>query len=67
MNKKRSFSLPPLMRPGMNECCGDKAVWAKMPREERSDRDQTHGLSAGVYFLRPEGKEAKPLRVVKVR
>ncbi len=25
------------------------------------------GLSAGVYFLRSEGKEAKPLRVVKVR
>jgi hypothetical protein len=25
------------------------------------------GLSAGVYFLRPEGKDAKPLRVVKVR
>jgi len=25
------------------------------------------GLSAGVYFLRPEGKDDKPLRVVKVR
>ena len=25
------------------------------------------GLSAGVYFLRAEGKSAKPLRVVKVR
>jgi hypothetical protein len=25
------------------------------------------GLSSGVYFLRPEGKDAKPLRVVKVR
>ncbi len=25
------------------------------------------GLSAGVYFLCPEGKEANPLRVVKVR
>jgi len=25
------------------------------------------GLSAGVYFLRPEGKNAKPLRIVKVR
>jgi hypothetical protein len=25
------------------------------------------GLSAGVYFLRPEGRDAKPLRVVKVR
>jgi hypothetical protein len=25
------------------------------------------GLSAGVYFLRPEGGDAKPLRVVKVR
>jgi len=25
------------------------------------------GLSAGVYFLRPDGKDSKPLRVVKVR
>jgi hypothetical protein len=25
------------------------------------------GLRAGVYFLRPEGKDAKPVRVVKVR
>jgi hypothetical protein len=25
------------------------------------------GLSAGVYFLRPEGREAKPLRVIKLR
>jgi hypothetical protein len=25
------------------------------------------GLAAGVYFLRPEGKDAKPLRIVKVR
>jgi len=25
------------------------------------------GLSPGVYFLRPEGRVAKPLRVVKVR
>jgi len=25
------------------------------------------GLSAGVYFLRPEGKDVKPLRVVKIR
>jgi len=24
-------------------------------------------LSAGVYFLRPEGKNAKPLRIIKVR
>jgi hypothetical protein len=26
-----------------------------------------NGLSAGVYFLRPEGANAKPLRVVKIR
>jgi len=26
-----------------------------------------YGLSAGVYFLRPEGKNGKPLRIVKVR
>jgi photosystem II stability/assembly factor-like uncharacterized protein len=25
------------------------------------------GLAAGVYFLKPEGKDAKPLRVVKLR
>jgi len=25
------------------------------------------GLEAGVYFLRPEGKDARPLRVVKLR
>jgi hypothetical protein len=25
------------------------------------------GLSVGVYFLRPEGKDGKPLRIVKVR
>ena len=25
------------------------------------------GLSAGVYFLRPEGKDAKPLRIIKLR
>jgi hypothetical protein len=25
------------------------------------------GLSAGIYFLKPEGKDAKPLRVVKLR
>jgi hypothetical protein len=25
------------------------------------------GLSPGVYFLRPEGKDAKPLRIVKLR
>jgi hypothetical protein len=25
------------------------------------------GLSAGVYFLRPEGKDTKPLRIVKIR
>jgi hypothetical protein len=25
------------------------------------------GLGPGVYFLRPEGKDAKPLRIVKVR
>ena len=25
------------------------------------------GLAAGVYFLNPEGKDAKPLRVVKLR
>jgi len=25
------------------------------------------GLGAGVYFLRPEGKDAKPLRIVKLR
>ena len=25
------------------------------------------GLTAGVYFLRPEGKDAKPLRIIKLR
>jgi hypothetical protein len=25
------------------------------------------GLSPGVYFLKPEGRSAKPLRIVKVR
>jgi hypothetical protein len=25
------------------------------------------GLSAGVYFLKPEGQDAKPLRIVKLR
>lgn len=25
------------------------------------------GLAAGVYFLKPEGKDAKPLRVIKLR
>jgi len=25
------------------------------------------GLSAGIYFLKPEGKEGKPLRIVKLR
>ena len=25
------------------------------------------GLSAGIYFLKPEGMDAKPLRVVKLR
>jgi hypothetical protein len=25
------------------------------------------GLSAGIYFLKPEGIDAKPLRVVKLR
>ncbi len=25
------------------------------------------GLSAGIYFLKPEGKDAKPLRLVKLR
>jgi hypothetical protein len=25
------------------------------------------GLSAGIYFLKPENKNAKPLRLVKLR
>jgi hypothetical protein len=25
------------------------------------------GLSAGVYFLKPAGQDAKPIRIVKVR
>jgi hypothetical protein len=25
------------------------------------------GVSAGVYFLKPEGKDAKPLRIIKLR
>jgi len=25
------------------------------------------GMAAGVYFLKPEGKEAKPLRIIKLR
>jgi hypothetical protein len=25
------------------------------------------GLSAGIYFLKPEGQDAKPMRIVKVR
>jgi hypothetical protein len=25
------------------------------------------GLSAGIYFLKPEGQDSKPLRIVKLR
>jgi len=25
------------------------------------------GLSTGIYFLKPEGQDAKPLRIVKLR
>jgi len=32
----------------------------------KGDRIGT-GLSAGIYFLKPEGKDAKPLRIVKLR
>ena len=32
----------------------------------KSDR-VGEGLAAGVYFLRPEGKDAKPLRIIKLR
>jgi len=26
-----------------------------------------YNLSAGIYFLKPEGKDAKPIRLVKLR